>query len=169
MTVFCFLLGRDFGERLLNPGKVKHGIVAEAAGTAQVVENDAFGCSAKSRQRLAVLGSGDDADESSLTLLRRHPAQLPQHTRIVRFIVGVLIGLVGFLSRIAGRVNAGRALQLLEQAFNGAPQMLAAAIGAMYTLKAKAQALMQMQTEDGLVTAGPSFEYIAPERRASRL
>ena len=60
-------------------------------------------------------------------------------------------------------------LQLLEQAFNGAPQMLAAAIGAMYTLKAKAQALMQMQTEDGLATVGPTFEYIAPERRASGL
>jgi hypothetical protein len=60
-------------------------------------------------------------------------------------------------------------LQLLEQAFNGAPQMLAAAIGAIYTLKAKAQALMQMQTEDGLATAGPTFEYVAPERRASRL
>ena len=59
-------------------------------------------------------------------------------------------------------------LQLLEQAFNGAPQTLGAAIGRMYTLKAKAQALMQMPTEDGLATAGPTFEYVAPERRASR-
>jgi len=59
-------------------------------------------------------------------------------------------------------------LQLLEQAFNGAPQTLGAAIGGMYTLKAKAQALMQMPTEDGLATAGPAFEYVAPERRASR-
>jgi len=59
-------------------------------------------------------------------------------------------------------------LQRLEEAFNGAPQMLGAAIGAMYTLKALAQGLMQMRTEDGLETAGPTFEYVAPERRAKR-
>lgn len=59
-------------------------------------------------------------------------------------------------------------LQSLEEAFNGAPQMLGAAIGAMYTIKALAQGLMQMPTEDGLETAGPTFEYVAPERRAKR-
>ena len=59
-------------------------------------------------------------------------------------------------------------LQRLEEAFNGAPQMLGAAIGAMYSLKAQAQALMQMPTEDGLATAGPTFEYVAPECRVSR-
>src|SRR6266550_1072087 len=57
-------------------------------------------------------------------------------------------------------------LQLLEQAFNGAPQMLGASIGTMYTIKTLAQALMQMPTEDGLETAGPTFEYIASDRRA---
>jgi hypothetical protein len=59
-------------------------------------------------------------------------------------------------------------LQLLEQAFDGAPQMLASAIGAMYTLKAQAQALMQIPIEDGLATAGPTFEYVASDRRAVR-
>jgi hypothetical protein len=59
-------------------------------------------------------------------------------------------------------------LQHLEEAFNGAPQMLGTAIGAMYGLKAQAQALMQMPTEDGLATAGPTFEYVVPDRRASR-
>lgn len=59
-------------------------------------------------------------------------------------------------------------LRSLEEAFNGVPQMLGAAIGAMYTLKALAQTLMQMPTEDGLATAGPTFEYVAPDRRASR-
>ena len=59
-------------------------------------------------------------------------------------------------------------LQRLEEVFNGAPQMLGTAIGAMYTLKALAQGLMQMPTEDGLETAGPTFEYVAPERRAKR-
>ena len=59
-------------------------------------------------------------------------------------------------------------LRRLEEAFNGAPQMLGAAIGAMYTLRTLAQGLMQMPTEDGVETAGPTFEYIAPERRAKR-
>jgi len=59
-------------------------------------------------------------------------------------------------------------LRSLEEAFNGVPQMLGAAIGAMYSLKAQAQTLMQMPTEDGLATAGPTFEYVAPDRRASR-
>jgi hypothetical protein len=53
-------------------------------------------------------------------------------------------------------------LRRLEEAFNGGPQMLGAAIGAMYSLKAQAQALMQMPTEDGLATAGPTFQYVAP-------
>jgi len=59
-------------------------------------------------------------------------------------------------------------LQLLERAFDGAPQMLGSAIGAMYTLKAQAQALMQIPSEDGLTTAGPTFEYVASDRRAAR-
>jgi hypothetical protein len=52
-------------------------------------------------------------------------------------------------------------LRLLEQAFDGHPQMLGSAIGAMYGVKAKAQALMQIPTEDGQTTAGPTFEYVA--------
>lgn len=54
-------------------------------------------------------------------------------------------------------------LQLLERAFDGAPQSLGGAIGTMYTLKAKAQTLMQMPTEDGRATAGPTFEYVFSE------
>ena len=59
-------------------------------------------------------------------------------------------------------------LQLLEQAFDGAPQMLGSAIGVMYTLKAQAQALMQTPIEDGRATAGPTFEYVPSSRRAVR-
>ncbi|MFI0454189.1 ferritin-like domain-containing protein [Actinomadura sp. 6N118] len=55
-------------------------------------------------------------------------------------------------------------LHLLEQAFNGSPRLLAVATGTMYGLKAQAQALMRMPDEDG-TTAGPSFEYVAPELR----
>ena len=52
-------------------------------------------------------------------------------------------------------------LQLLERAFDGAPQILGSAIGEMYILKAQAQALMQTPSEDGLATAGPTFEYVS--------
>lgn len=55
-------------------------------------------------------------------------------------------------------------LQLLEQAFNGDPKTLADATGTMYALKAQAQALMLMPDEGG-ATAGPTFEYVAPELR----
>ena len=51
-------------------------------------------------------------------------------------------------------------LQLLEQGFNGYPAGLQAAAQAMYGLRAQAQALMEMPTEDGLATAGPTFEYV---------
>jgi hypothetical protein len=56
-------------------------------------------------------------------------------------------------------------LQLLEQTFNGTPQMLQPAIGAMFRLKDQVNALMRIPTEDGLATAGPTFEYIAPADR----
>ena len=51
-------------------------------------------------------------------------------------------------------------LRLLGQAFNGSPQTLGTAVGSMYRLKAQAQALMEMPTDDGLTTAGPTFEYV---------
>jgi hypothetical protein len=55
-------------------------------------------------------------------------------------------------------------LGLLEQAFNGAPAMLGAAVGTMYALKK--QALQLMMTLDGDdMTAGPTFDYVAPEDR----
>lgn len=59
-------------------------------------------------------------------------------------------------------------LQTLELAFDGAPQTLESAMGVMFSLKALAQKLMQMPTEDGLEMAGPSFEYFAPARRGEQ-
>jgi hypothetical protein len=35
----------------------------------------------------------------------------------------------------------------------------------MYGLKAQGQALMQTPTEDGLATAGPTFEYMPPDTK----
>ncbi|UBU09109.1 ferritin-like domain-containing protein [Nonomuraea gerenzanensis] len=52
----------------------------------------------------------------------------------------------------------GAVLHLLERAFDGNPRLLAVATGTMYALKAQALALM----EQG---AGPTFRYVAPERR----
>jgi hypothetical protein len=50
-------------------------------------------------------------------------------------------------------------LRTLEWAFNGEPEMLDSAIGAMYDLRARAQALMEMPDGEG-TTAGPTFEYV---------
>ncbi len=47
-------------------------------------------------------------------------------------------------------------LSQLQLAFNGSPQQLGPSIGAMYTLKAQAQALMAMPDGEG-TTAGPTF------------
>jgi hypothetical protein len=51
-------------------------------------------------------------------------------------------------------------LHELDQAFNGSPEVLGPSVGAMYGLADLARALMQMPTEDGLETAGPTFEYV---------
>jgi hypothetical protein len=56
-------------------------------------------------------------------------------------------------------------LHLLEEAFDGEPQLLSAAVHAMYGLRAQAEQLMAMPTEDGRATAGPTFEYVAPQDR----
>jgi hypothetical protein len=61
----------------------------------------------------------------------------------------------------------GELLRLLEQAFNGSPQTLGPATGTMYALKAQAQGLMEMPAGDDGTTAGPTFEYVAPESRSS--
>ncbi|MFF3441146.1 ferritin-like protein [Streptosporangium sp. NPDC002721] len=55
-------------------------------------------------------------------------------------------------------------LHQLEQAFNGSPETLTVATGTMYALKTQALALMRMPDEGGR-TAGPTFEYVAPELR----
>ncbi|MFE9666587.1 ferritin-like protein [Microbispora bryophytorum] len=56
-------------------------------------------------------------------------------------------------------------LNQLEQAFNGDPKLLGAAVGTMYALKAQADALMLMPDVDG-TTAGPTFGYVPPESRS---
>ena len=56
-------------------------------------------------------------------------------------------------------------LHRLDEAFDGRPQILADAIPIMFELKAHAQTLMHLPTEDGRTTAGPTFEYVARENR----
>jgi Ferritin-like len=56
-------------------------------------------------------------------------------------------------------------LRLLDQAFNGSPLTLRSAVGSMYGLKVQARALMEMPTEEGMTTAGPTFDYVPAPRR----
>jgi CDGSH-type Zn-finger protein len=58
----------------------------------------------------------------------------------------------------------GDLLHQLEEAFNGSPRLLTVATGTMYRLREQAEALMAMPDGDG-TTAGPTFDYVAPERR----
>lgn len=51
-------------------------------------------------------------------------------------------------------------LRTLEEVFNGRPEQLRQAVGAMYGLKKQAVAIMEMPVGDGGSTAGPTFEYI---------
>lgn len=55
-------------------------------------------------------------------------------------------------------------LNQLEQAFDGEPKLLGAAVGTMYAVKAQADALVLMPDTDS-TTAGPTFEYVPPESR----
>ena len=56
----------------------------------------------------------------------------------------------GTATGISATRNCG-VFHQLEQAFNGSPQMLGAAIGTMYAVRAQAQALMQMPGGDRTV------------------
>ena len=51
-------------------------------------------------------------------------------------------------------------LRVLDRTFNGSPQTLGTAMSLMYRLRIQTQALMDMPTEDGTSTAGPTFEYV---------
>jgi hypothetical protein len=57
-------------------------------------------------------------------------------------------------------------LGLLDAALDGEPGLLAAGVGAMYGLRARAERLLAMPIGDGRETAGPTFEYGPPEERA---
>jgi iron-binding CDGSH zinc finger protein len=56
-------------------------------------------------------------------------------------------------------------LQLLERTFDGVPSLLVIATGAMYGLKEQMIELIRLDSGDGHTTAGPSFEWVPPERR----
>ena len=52
----------------------------------------------------------------------------------------------------------------LEHAFNGHPEQLGPAVGAMYRLKAQAEELMHVSLDDG-TRAGPTFEWVPTGER----
>jgi len=116
MAVLGFLFRAQLRECLLDLRKIKQRIIAETICSARTVKNDSFGCPAKSRQRLAVPGGGQHADESSSSLSVCNALQLMQNARIVGVVIGVCVGFMRFLilqnrCRVAGRVHAGSAAQ----------------------------------------------------------
>ena len=58
-------------------------------------------------------------------------------------------------------------LGIMQQAFNGKPALLSTSIGSMMELKNLAIDVMKLPSGDGETCAGPSFEYISPEKRMS--
>jgi hypothetical protein len=68
------------------------------------------------------------------------------------------------LAQESFNVNYCTMLSVLEKAFNGGPSLLGEAIGLMYGLKAKAEALMTMPDGDGCV-GGPTFDYVPQAER----
>lgn len=58
-----------------------------------------------------------------------------------------------------------RLLQGLEEAFTGNPGQLGEAVGTMFAIRNQARSLMEQPTGDGRTTAGPTFEYVPPQRR----
>ena len=56
-------------------------------------------------------------------------------------------------------------LNRLEQAFDGRPEQFGSAVSAMFHVRTNAVTLMSMTIEGSHETAGPSFEYVPPERR----
>jgi hypothetical protein len=69
------------------------------------------------------------------------------------------------IAQDAFNVTYCRLLGSLDQTFNGQPETLRDGMGIMFALKKQALALMQIPTEDGRTTAGPTFEYVSPEAR----
>ena len=57
-------------------------------------------------------------------------------------------------------------LATLHRTFNGETEQLSPAISRMFELQSIAAELMTMPTDDGLTTAGPSFEFVAVELRS---
>ncbi len=56
-------------------------------------------------------------------------------------------------------------LAQLDRAFDGHPDTLGSAVGAMYDIRAQAEALLRIPIDGGPEVAGPTFEWVAPEDR----
>lgn len=60
-------------------------------------------------------------------------------------------------------------LRLMHRSFNGSPECMALAVGAMYEIKYKALELMQMPSGDGITNVGLTFDYAPPQSSAERV
>ena len=79
-----------------------------------MVENATFRYTAKRRQRSSVTGGGDDADETTGALAGRNTFEFAKDAGVIGIIVGVRISFVRFVSSIAGRMNAGSAVESID-------------------------------------------------------
>jgi hypothetical protein len=56
----------------------------------------------------------------------------------------------------------------LQQTFDGTPDRIERALGAMFALRTQAFELLRLPSGDGATTAGPTFHWIEPEDRSGR-
>ena len=92
VAVAGFFFWSKFGESFFDLGKIEHGVVAESAGTLEVIEDAALGCAAEGRKRSTIAGGGYDTDEAAAALLRRNAFEFAKDAGIV----GIVVELIAF-------------------------------------------------------------------------
>src|SRR5215469_6607328 len=114
MAIARLFFGCQFREGLFDLRKIEHRIVAEASGPLEMVEDAAYGDSAKDGKRSAIAGGGDDADESTGAVLGGDAFKFAKDASVIGIIVGVGTGLVRLGGGVTSGVNAGSAVKSVD-------------------------------------------------------
>src|SRR5579864_1576620 len=114
VAVARLLFGAQFGKRLFDLRKIKQRIVSKSVGAARRIENQPFGGPAKGSESLAIARGGQDAHESSSTLLWRNFSQFPQNTGVVRLVIRVFVGEVRLVGCVARGMHAWGAVECIH-------------------------------------------------------
>jgi hypothetical protein len=101
----------QFGKGLLNLRKVKQRIVAKAIGSTRTIQNRPFNLSAENLQSLSVACDGNHTYESTGALAGRNILQFAEQTRVIGFVVGVVIHQVWRSGCEARRMDARSTLE----------------------------------------------------------